>query len=1191
MAMQRLAFAMLFPSALGLHFQAFYGPGRLTENTNSGDAVPWPVDDFLQHCMSHGVHSTIVNAVFDPFGPKGPGAVGSLVKSRAHATGQAELYASGNDAYDVDHAFELRALTPAAQWVLLFHASAPPGKEIRVLEGARTLLTNGTVTYLLLHLQGTRERNLQNDQVAAGSYLMDLGYHVLLLAAEVADGMGVDDFRRGFLPNQAFNPKSLDTFVQALAHFDGSAYLFATMGRDLAIPSLSEFVVDHPEANDEFEPFDNLLKSSSTCNHGVDHTGLVRGGHGGVTVWDSRTGFLDRSSIDGLTNMTPSPVESDWTYAGRILDDLPSGAEAVCIYSRDQVASRICRTRFGLRPREEFVSVCGRSTTRWRYDEGQLISGGKCLTLPGDIKPNFKVEKERNIGLILEACNGNEGQQWYIDGNEARSVIWHGRVRWAPVHPTYIAQPIGSADTPLPCELQRAATVPDPATGHRKHFVEPKRDGKRNIVVLLLDAVSRPHLFRMLPRTVSLLQQHAVDFTKYAVVGPNSGPNQAALYAGADLVSRNLNNVKQQWFWDRLREAGYETMKLEDDCVRNSNVIRSLRPNTTYGSEHDELQCLLGDPAEHSWCNGVQTKIGITLRYASQFIKSTHDTPFAAMVHLLPGHENSGFYLHTVDGILSQFLAETIDQHVQLVVLSDHGLHYGPFESTPPGRKEHAQPFLFVHTPVEQEREELKMNQHQLTTPFDVHRTLLGWADLQPADECEHHGCLRHRLDDPELRMAEKRTCASVGIPTEWCLEATVTEKDAGKPFSARRHPTCTAPFQSISMNSFYAPTQKNYNFRRSHVQPDIVVLVVDSLSRDHARRMLPSFQKELAQQFGGVVFQSHSVTGWKSIENEHALFRGCYAFPSHAVSDLLASAPANISLKQVSGANTHRKYETWCTTADTNRRGSPWLFEALRKEGYQTMHASQICTRKSAYSTEVFYQEDKAWDQRYDACGREAAEGKKHLTLPAVDVLASVSDFIHAPERAGPRYVQAELVIRHEYIRSKDEYHNDGHVNNNEKDLLALAESLLRHTVRPLMLVMLGDHGLAQGLSSREWAHQVEYRNPFMAMAWSDGLMTEDNAELLKKNALRLTTHFDLYETLIRVSHADVTDIPWATSLFEKEVPADRTCREAGIPKDFCLCSEDNEDGEQKCDHPLAPRLRHCTWWSDPLERCCKTF
>ena len=55
-------------------------------------------------------------------------------------------------------------------------------------------------------------------------------------------------------------------------------------------------------------------------------------------------------------------------------------------------------------------------------------------------------------------------------------------------------------------------------------------------------------------------------------MGPNSGPNQAALYSGTPLGSRGdlraAGNVTRTWLWDALQAQGYVTLKAEDGCVR-----------------------------------------------------------------------------------------------------------------------------------------------------------------------------------------------------------------------------------------------------------------------------------------------------------------------------------------------------------------------------------------------------------------------------------------------------------------------------------------------------------------------------------------------------------------------------------------------------------------------------------------------
>ena len=105
------------------------------------------------------------------------------------------------------------------------------------------------------------------------------------------------------------------------------------------------------------------------------------------------------------------------------------------------------------------------------------------------------------------------------------------------------------------------------------------RDGGPNLLFIMIDPLSRMQLKRSLPNTMAVLDLMGfVDFDHYMAVGNNSGPNQAALYSGIKLEGgrqgiKNSGTYKQQgekrvWLWDRLKDAGYVTMKVEDACIR-----------------------------------------------------------------------------------------------------------------------------------------------------------------------------------------------------------------------------------------------------------------------------------------------------------------------------------------------------------------------------------------------------------------------------------------------------------------------------------------------------------------------------------------------------------------------------------------------------------------------------------------------
>ena len=106
------------------------------------------------------------------------------------------------------------------------------------------------------------------------------------------------------------------------------------------------------------------------------------------------------------------------------------------------------------------------------------------------------------------------------------------------------------------------------------------KDERTNLLFIMIDPLSRLQLKRSLPNTWALLELLGfVNFDHYTAVGNNSGPNQAALYSGMKLeggrqgikgsvTPKEGEDNGRLWLWDRLKSAGYKTMKIEDGCVR-----------------------------------------------------------------------------------------------------------------------------------------------------------------------------------------------------------------------------------------------------------------------------------------------------------------------------------------------------------------------------------------------------------------------------------------------------------------------------------------------------------------------------------------------------------------------------------------------------------------------------------------------
>lgn len=130
--------------------------------------------------------------------------------------------------------------------------------------------------------------------------------------------------------------------------------------------------------------------------------------------------------------------------------------------------------------------------------------------------------------------------------------------------------------------------------------------------------------------------------------------------------------------------------------------------------------------------------------------------------------------------------------------------------------------------------------------------------------------------------------------------------------------------------------------------------------------------------------------------------------------------------------------------------------------------------------------------------------------------------------------------------------------------------KQLLNKTV----LILMSDHGIRFGDFRNTYQGMMEERQPYLFIVVPKEFRQKypQAVENLRVNKKRLTTHFDLHETLkdlanstmftgkvLNVRHAklmNTTKIPRGISLFVP-IPDTRTCDEAGITPHWCTCHE----------------------------------
>lgn len=321
----------------------------------------------------------------------------------------------------------------------------------------------------------------------------------------------------------------------------------------------------------------------------------------------------------------------------------------------------------------------------------------------------------------------------------------------------------------------------------------PLTSNHPNVLSLLIDPISRNSFHRSLPKTARLLNELGfIEFTKHTVVGGNSGPNQAALFSGVPLtngrngIGASMSHGKPgkekrpQWIWDDLRDSGYITFKAEDGCVLNSNMIQSIKPHVHHGSALQNMFCFAFDRPN---CLGSKMAASHLLESAKDFIDTYNDeTPWAAFLSFTDSHEDSMTLIELLDNLFYNFLSEINMSNTIVMVLSDHGLHYGPWFQSKVGERERAEPILFMSLPSTHNdlHSIVAANSQRWTSPFDVHATL--------TDIVLHNRTISNTGSSLVRRLPGSRSgCRGIdGVPSEYCDLQT---SDASTPFKCSSIP------------------------------------------------------------------------------------------------------------------------------------------------------------------------------------------------------------------------------------------------------------------------------------------------------------------------------------------------------------------------------------------------------------------
>jgi glycerol-3-phosphate cytidylyltransferase len=283
---------------------------------------------------------------------------------------------------------------------------------------------------------------------------------------------------------------------------------------------------------------------------------------------------------------------------------------------------------------------------------------------------------------------------------------------------------------------------------------------RRRVIVLLIDAISRPLVETKYPLLMNFSRQDhkAFHFKNHHTVGYNSEPNKKGLYAG--MSAAKITTDAPKWLHKTFNQSGYTTIHADDVCepTKVAGTLTYLM-DTKPGDVMPDDRALCSPQKE---CREATCTATSSLEFVAQAVEQHAQCDL--FVTLNPNHEHStGFWYSKADLWVVRFLERVVGHNTIVVILSDHGIHYGrPFMS-PLGTAYRTNPFLMVLWPKRMGGATSKALQRStsasLTTPLNVYAFLDAIASGAPHSNTS--------LASPNFAL--NQTCKEAFIPSTEC--------------------------------------------------------------------------------------------------------------------------------------------------------------------------------------------------------------------------------------------------------------------------------------------------------------------------------------------------------------------------------------------------------------------------------------
>lgn len=321
-----------------------------------------------------------------------------------------------------------------------------------------------------------------------------------------------------------------------------------------------------------------------------------------------------------------------------------------------------------------------------------------------------------------------------------------------------------------------------------------------NVLIIGIDAVSRLNFYRKMPKTVSFLKDNGgVDLVGFNKVGDNTFPNVIPVLLGIPDTELNHTCVPYEgitfdncpFIWEQFKRAGYYTALAEDSSLLGT--FNYFRPGFSRTPTDYYIHTFIQEAEIYS---GYNLDFNCFLCMNDKYFYKVLLDYIEGLTVTLENHKLFGFFWEVTmshdylnypvvmdDSYLkffeklqaSNYLSETI-----VFLMSDHGMRWGNIRFTKQGRLEERLPLMFILPPLSFREKysnaynNLKLNSKRLTTPFDIHETLLDLINLKNITNdaittrtSKYYA--NKRGISLFLPIPTNRTCKMAGIDDHWC--------------------------------------------------------------------------------------------------------------------------------------------------------------------------------------------------------------------------------------------------------------------------------------------------------------------------------------------------------------------------------------------------------------------------------------